>query len=159
MENITLFTRLARALIAYSVHEHQEGHVRQIDVWLHARSLIVQDDGRGMGLDRSSYVDDLMGLVACRSNVVQLHGVGLSLIATSTPSLRIESRRSGILWTQTYEWGVAAAGPRQMGPTTGTGTRIEMAVDPEEADIDRGGVVAQVEHWHQAHPALTFVMH
>ena len=108
---------------------------------------------------RSSYVDDLMGLVACRSNVVQLHGVGLSLIATSTPSLRIESRRNGILWTQTYEWGVAAAAPRQMGPTTGTGTRIEMAVDPEEADIDRGGVVAQVEHWHQAHPALAFVMH
>jgi hypothetical protein len=32
---------------------------------------------------------------------VQLHGVGLSLIATSTPLMSIESRGVGNLWTQT----------------------------------------------------------
>ena len=158
-DTMTLFTRLARALIAYSVHEHQEGHVRQIDVWLHPRSIVVQDDGRGMGLDRADYVDDLMGLLACKSNVVQLHGVGLSLIATSTPSLHIESRRKGSLWTQNFKWGVAEAAPHQAGSATGTGTRIEVDVAQEEADIEIADVIAQVDHWRLANPALVFIVH
>jgi DNA gyrase/topoisomerase IV subunit B len=156
---MTLFTRLARALIAYSVHEHQDGHVRQIDLWLHPRSIVVQDDGRGMGLDRPNYVDDLMGLLACKSNVVQLHGVGLSLIATSTPSMRIESRRKGSLWMQSFKWGVAEAAPHQAGSAAGTGTRVELDVAPDEADIDVAEVIAQIDHWRLANPELVFIVH
>ena len=156
---MNLSTQLARALIAYSVHEHQEGHVRRIDVWIRPGSLIVQDDGRGMGLDRAGYVDGLMGSLACRTDIVQLHGIALSLVATSTPSLHIESRRNGSLWTQRFAWGVPEAAPHCVGPTSETGTRIEMNVAHGEAEIEASAVIAQVDHWRRAHPALVFAMH
>lgn len=95
---------LVRALLAYSVHEHQEGHARHVDLWLRPESFTVQDDGRGMGLDREGYVEGLMGLLVGRPGVVQLHGVGLSLIAASTPRLEVESRRAGSLWKQSFAW-------------------------------------------------------
>lgn len=75
---MTLFTRLAKALLAYAVYEHQEGHARRIDLWPQPRSLIVQDDGRGMGLDRDGDVESLMGLRAghARRNGCRARRVG-----------------------------------------------------------------------------------
>lgn len=156
---MSLFTRLAKALLAYAVHEHQEGHARRIDVWLQPRSLIVQDDGRGMGLDRDGYVESLMGLLVGRADAVQLHGVGLSLIATSTPSLRIESRRKGERWAQHFHWGVPDGAPSRLGADADTGTRIAMDVAPDEADIDTSALRAEVARWCLAHPGLTIEVH
>ena len=93
MNPSSLFTD---ALLAYSVHEHQLGHVKRVDMWVHMRSFTIQDDGRGMGLDRPGYVESLMGLLAGRGGEVQLHGVGLAIIAAATPLLTVESRRGTI---------------------------------------------------------------
>jgi hypothetical protein len=73
---------LVCALTAYSVHEHQEGFVREITISLNRDGFAVEDDGRGIGLDRDRYVDTLMGTPVGGPGPVQLHGVGLSVVAS-----------------------------------------------------------------------------
>ncbi|MBC7603563.1 MAG: DNA topoisomerase IV subunit B, partial [Ramlibacter sp.] len=101
---MTPFSLYARAFIAYCVHEYQLGHVTRIDVWLTPRSFTVGDDGRGMGLHREGYVTNLMGTICGAHGEVQLHGVGLSIVAASSPSLEVESRRDRKLWKQSFAW-------------------------------------------------------
>lgn len=157
MPNATL---LVKALIAYAVHEHQEGHASRIDVWLGERGCTVQDNGRGMGLDRGEYVEALMGsLSAHRADPVQLHGIGLSLIAMSTPLLRIESRRNGELWTQEFRWGVAESEPCRAGGDSGSGTRITVEFGAGMAGPDRQDVVEKVESWRRLRAGLEIVVH
>lgn len=156
MLSITLF---ARALLAYSVHEHKEGHARRIDVWVGPDAFVVQDDGRGMGLDRGGYVESLMGLLVGRAEEVQLHGVGLSLIAAATPRLEIESRRGGTLWRQSFTWGIADGPPvgEPCGPETGT--RTSFTAPAAWSALDRAELSAQIEVWQQRNPTLTIVLH
>jgi len=153
------FTLFARALIAYAVHEHQEGHARRIDVWVHPGSFTVQDDGRGMGLDRADYVESLVGLVVGRSGVVQLHGVGLSLIAASTPRLAIESRRGASLWTQSFTWGIADGPPRSEPAGPQSGTRVTLATAPGASDVDPAALLVPIDLWRAANPGLSITLH
>jgi DNA gyrase/topoisomerase IV subunit B len=153
------YTLFARALLAYSVHEHQEGHAGRIEVWIRPRMFAVQDDGRGMGLDRAGYVEHLMGLLVGGAQVVQLHGVGLSLIATATPRLAVESRRGGRLWTQTFSWGVADAPPQSKPAGPETGTRVTFDVPPGAPDIEPSEVLSYIDHWRASKAGLTFVVH
>lgn len=156
---MTPLTLFARALLACSVHEHQEGHVRRIEVWATPGSFTLQDNGRGMGLDRDAYVAELMGVVVVRSAVVQLHGVGLSLVAASTPRLAIESRRGDDVWTHTFCWGVADAPPLRKPAGAQRATRITLATAPGAADADRAELLMQIELWRQSHPQLTITLH
>jgi DNA gyrase/topoisomerase IV subunit B len=153
------FTLFARALLAYSVHEHQEGHARRVELWVGPRAFTVQDDGRGMGLHREGYVESLMGLLAGSACPVQLHGVGLSLVACATPLMSIESRRDGYLWTQTFSWGIANGPPRREPADGSTGTRITIEVPPGSPDIEDAQVVAQVDLWRALNSELTFMVH
>jgi len=152
------FTLFARALLAYSVHEHQEGHARRIDVWMQPGTFTVQDDGRGMGLDREGYVERLLGSVVARSSVVQLHGVGLSLIAASSPRLEIQSWRGGCRWWQTFSWGVADGSVQKEPVSAASGTRITLTTAPGSADADPAALLAQIELWRASHPALTITL-
>jgi|SRR5665213_252542 len=149
----------ACALLAYSVHEHQQGHARRIDVWLYPEIFIVQDDGRGMGLDREGYVEDLMGLLAGRPGVVQLHGVGLSLIAASTPRLVVESRRGGNLWKQSFAWGVADGPPLREPAGPQTGTRITFVGQTGSPEAELAELEPQINRWREWNPELTIAMH
>ena len=153
------FTLFARALLAYSVHEHQEGHARRIDVWAYPGTFTVQDDGRGMGLDRDGYVESLLSLVVGRASVVQLHGVGLSLIAASTPRFAIESRRGGSLWRQAFAWGVADGPPLREPAGPQRGTRITLATAPGSLDADPAGLSIQIDVWRANNPGLTISLH
>ena len=145
---------LVRALMAYSVFEHQEGTATRLQVTLQPRSCTVEDDGRGMGLDREGYVVGLLEQLTPRRNEVALHGIGLAIIAMSSPLLDIESRRNGRRWTQSFAWG-EAQGPVRSEPMEGpTGTRVTFTLPADAPAIDRGGVLAQVEVWRAAHPAL-----
>jgi len=155
---MTPSTLLARALLAYSVHEHQQGHARRIDVWLRPESFTVQDDGRGMGLDREGYVEGLIGLLVGRPGAVQLHGVGLSLIAASTPRLSIESRRGGSLWKQSFTWGIADGPPLREPAGPETGTRITFDAQARPSEIDLAELLVQVDLWRQWNPGLTIAM-
>jgi DNA gyrase/topoisomerase IV subunit B len=156
MPAMTLFVR---GLLAYSVFEHQAGHARRIDVWVRPGTFTVQDDGRGMGLDREGYVEALMGLLAGRAGAVQLHGVGLSLIAASAPRLDIESRRGGSLWKQSFALGIADGPPLREPAGPETGTRITFDAQDRSLEVDRAELLVQVNLWRESHPELTITVH
>jgi len=150
---------LAKAVVAYSIHEHQLGHVRRIEVRLEPDRLVVQDDGRGMGLDREGYVAGLLGTLVGGGGEVQLHGIGLSLVAAAAPRLEVESCRDGTWWKQSFERGVPAGPPSRIEGCPQPGTRITLAQLPPLSAADAYGLRAQVDHWRRTHPALTIVIH
>ncbi len=145
---------LVRALIAYSVHEHQEGSATRVVVTLAPRSCTVEDDGRGMGLDREGYVSALLEQLTARQGEVALHGVGLAVLAMFSPLLTIESRRAGRRFTQTYSWGQADGPVRSEPADEVTGTRIAFSLSSEAPAIDEAEVLEQVQVWRAAHPNL-----
>jgi len=145
---------LVRALIAYSVHEHQEGSATRVVVTLSPHSCTVEDDGRGMGLDREGYVVGLLEQLTARQGEVALHGIGLALLAMSSPLLTIESQRAGRRFTQTYSWG-QADGPVRSDPAgDATGTCVTFKLSSDAPRIDEAEVLEQVQVWRAAHPNL-----
>lgn len=145
---------LVRALLAYSIHEHEVGAAKRVQLRLQRRSFSVEDDGRGIGLDRDGYVIGLLGQLTGRGGEVALHGIGLAIVAMSSPMLRIESRRDGLLSTQSYSWGVAQ-GPVQSQPAgCERGTRVTVTLPSDAPEIECGEVLAQVEAWRATHPDL-----
>jgi len=149
------FTLFARALLAYSVHEHEAGHASRIDISMAPGSFTIRDDGRGMGLDRGSYVEDLMSLVTRNPASVQLHGVGLSIVAASTPRLVIESHRGGRLWRQSFAWGISDGPPSdEPADPDKRGTKITMVTAPGERDADAVAIQVHAEVLSSRHPGL-----
>jgi hypothetical protein len=108
-------------------------------------------------LDRESYVEGLMGLLVGRPGAVQLHGVGLSLIAASTPRLSIESRRGASLWRQSFAWGIADGPPLQEPAGSETGTRITFYAQARSSDL--ADLLVQVNLWRKWNPELTIDLH
>ncbi len=147
-------TILVRALLAYSVHEHQAGTATRLNIALEPRSCIVEDDGRGMGLDRDGYVVGLMAQLSPRRSEIALHGIGLAILAMSSPFLSVESRRNGRLSTQAFAWGVAQGLVHSESFDGPTGTRVSFTLPDDAPDIDHDDVVAQLEVWRAAHPRL-----
>ena len=149
-------TVLVRAILAYSVHEHQDpgGTATRVAVRLQPRCCCVEDDGRGMGLHRDGYVTGLLEQLAGRGEVA-LHGIGLAIAAMSSPHLRIESRRGSVLHAQDIARGVAQGPVRSLPRDGPTGTRVTLRLPPEAPAIDFDQVMAQVQTWRAAHPALT----
>jgi DNA gyrase/topoisomerase IV subunit B len=141
-------------LIAYSVHEHQAGSATRVTVALSSHSCTVEDDGRGMGLDRDGYVSGLLEQLAARSSEVALHGIGLAILAMSSPLLTIESRRAGRRFTQTYSWGHADGPIRSEPADEATGTRVAFSLSSEAPGIDEAEVLEQVQIWRAAYPNL-----
>lgn len=156
MNPFALFTD---ALLAYSVHEHQLGHVKRIDLRVQPRAFTIQDDGRGMGLDRPGYVESLLGLLAGAAGEVQLHGIALAIIAAASPRLTVESRRGDHNWMQCFAWGIAEAPPTQgpAGPARGTRVTVELPADAAVLDVET--VRAQAARWQAAHPGLAIEVH
>jgi hypothetical protein len=151
---------LIRALIAYSVYEHgyEGGTASLVSVDLKARSCTLEDDGRGIGLHRPGYVAGLVEQLALRQGKVALHGLGLAIVAMSSPSMIVQSRRDGRQFTQRFSWGVAQ-GEVEREPWSGpTGTRIVVQLADEAPVIDAAAVRAQVELWRAAHPGLRIDM-
>lgn len=150
---------LAKALLAYSVHEHQLGHVRRIDIWIRPDGVVIPDDGRGMGLDREGYIEGLLGTLVGQGADVQLHGVGLSMVAALTPIFEVESNRDGTVWKQRFEFGLAVAPASRApgGPEIGTRIALNGLGAPSAANVV--GLLSQCEVWRKANPGLTLVIH
>lgn len=147
---------LVRALLAQSVYEHgyEGGTATVIRLALQPRSCTLEDNGRGMGLHREDYVTGLVEQLAARRGKVALHGLGLALIAMSSPSMTIESRRSGRKFTQHFQWAVAH-GDLESQPWDGpSGTRITVTLADSAPEIDVDEVMAQAQLWRSAHPGL-----
>jgi DNA gyrase subunit B len=147
---------LVRALMAYSVHEHQEGFVRVIEVGLEPGGFTMEDDGRGIGLHRPGYVENLLGTLVGGAGPVQLHGVGLSLVAASVPKLSIESRRNGHLWTQSFAWGMPE-GPVTREPLAeaASGTRIAVSWASGMPGVSAADLQPAIDAWTARNPGLT----
>ena len=144
---------LVRALVAYSVHEHQDeaGAATRVSVKLQPRSCCVEDNGRGMGLHRDGYVAGLLEQLAATRSEVALHGIGLAIVAMSSPCMTVESRRGGLRFTQDFAWGVVQ-GPVQGEPWDGaTGTRVTFTLPDDAPEIAFDQVIAQVDQWRAAH--------
>lgn len=146
----------ALALIAYAVHEHQAGSATRITVTLKQREVVIEDDGRGMGLDRPGYVVGLIEQLGGQQPDVALHGIGLAILALSSPVLTIESHRGGALHRQSFAWG-RAQGPVGSVPATAatTGTRVTMTLPDGAPDVDLDHLLAPIASWRAAHPRLT----
>jgi DNA gyrase subunit B len=147
---------LVAALMAYSVHEHQEGFVRTIEVAIDTDGFTLSDDGRGIGLHRPGYVENLLGTLVGGAGPVQLHGVGLSLVAASVPGLSVESRRDGHRWAQSFAWGLPE-GPVVREPVTAkaTGTRIAVTLASGTSGVLIADLQPAIDAWKAANPALT----
>jgi DNA gyrase/topoisomerase IV subunit B len=142
------------SLIAYSVHERQEGSDTRVVVTLVPHSCTVEDDGRGMGLDREGYVSGLLEQLTARQGEVASHGIGPATLAMSSPLLAIESRRDGRRFTQTYSWGQTGGPVRSEPADEATGTRVAFSLSSESLAIDEAEVLEQVQIWWAAHPNL-----
>ena len=81
---------LVRAVLAYSIHEHEVGAAKRVRLKLQRRAFSVEDDGRGIGLDRDGYVAGLLEQLTGRSGEVVLHGIGLAIVAMSSPMLSMK---------------------------------------------------------------------
>lgn len=149
---------LVNALVAYSVHEHQLGYVRRIDIRIDPDRVVVHDDGRGIGLDREGYVEDLLATLVGQGGNVQLHGVGLSIIAALTPALEVASNREGTAWKQAFAYGVPIKPAAQDPGGVRAGTRITLVGVPAPSEADVSSIRLRCKVWEDAHPGLTFVI-
>lgn len=147
-------TVLVRALLAYSVHEHEVGTAKCVQLKLQPRSCIVEDDGRGIGFDHDGYVAGMLEQLTPRRIRVALHGIGLAIVLMSTPMLTIESRRGGRLYHQTFSWGTAQGEVQSEPAGTETGTRVSVTLASDAPEIEIDEVLAQVEVWRAAHAGL-----
>jgi DNA gyrase/topoisomerase IV subunit B len=142
------------ALIAYAVHEHQVGDGKRVRVHMKPRECIVEDDGRGMGLDREGYVSGLVEQLTERKSETVLHGLGLAVIAMGCPLLKVESHRNGRLHTQAFSWG-RVLGPVDVRAGSGDfGTRVTLVLSPDAPPIEPQAIVSQLDHWRSSFPAL-----
>jgi len=147
---------LVRALVAYSVYEHgyEGGTATQVKVTLQPRSCMLEDNGRGIGLHRDGYVAGLLEQLSGRRSSVALHGLGLAIIAMSSPYMVIESRRDGFLFRQQFAWGIAEDSVQSTPWAGSTGTCIALKIAEDAPEIDFEQVIAQIDFWCSAHPGL-----
>src|SRR5689334_24560711 len=129
-----------------SVDEALAGHCDNVAVTIHPDSSVtVVDDGRGipvakMEKEDKSALEVVMTVLHAGGKFGDgggykvsggLHGVGVSVVNALSEWLRVEVRRDGHTWTQTYERG-APIGPVEQGaPTKETGTTITFMPDDE----------------------------
>ena len=129
-----------------SVDEALAGHATAVDVTIHPdNSVTVVDNGRGipvatMEKEQKPAVEVVLTVLHAGGKFGDgggykvsggLHGVGVSVVNALSEWLKIEIRRDGYVWTQTYERG-APQGPLEQGaPTDETGTSITFMPDDE----------------------------
>lgn len=131
-------------LIANALDEHLAGHCRRVQVTIHPdASVTVKDDGRGIPLEpRHEGVTFAERAMTRRHDTPTLdghaphahvggHGVGLMPVNAVCDSLRLEVRRDGAIWEQSYARGAAVTALTCCGATADSGTTIRYHADPE----------------------------
>src|SRR5205085_4897879 len=97
----------------------------------------------------------LMGTLAGGPGPVQLHGVGLSVVAASLSHLTVQSRRNGQLWTQTFGWGIAQGAPtHEPVSDTKTGSLMVARLAPGMLVVAASDLEPQLDVWRSRNPGL-----
>ncbi|MBN1114263.1 MAG: DNA topoisomerase (ATP-hydrolyzing) subunit B [Oligoflexia bacterium] len=136
-------------LLDNSVDEHLAGYAGNIEVTIHADdSITVEDDGRGIPVE----VHEESGISAAEVVLTKLHaggkfdtssykvsgglhGVGLSCVNALASVLKLEIKREGKIYTQTYRRGDPETPLAESGTSDKQGTKITFRPDPDIFEV------------------------
>jgi DNA gyrase subunit B len=136
---------LVYEVVDNSVDEAMAGHCTAIEVVIHADdSITVVDNGRGIpvdihpteklpGVELALTVLHAGGKFDKQNYKVSggLHGVGVSVVNALSEWLEVEVRRDGRTWHQRFHRGIKQKELENVGPATGTGTKVSFKPDAE----------------------------
>ena len=129
---------LVYEVVDNSVDEALAGRCDNIDIVLQKDGgLRVTDNGRGIPVDmhpieKRPAVEVVLTVLHAGGKFGGggysvsggLHGVGVSVVNALSATLRVDIRRDGYNWTQTYKLGVPQADLERLAPTEKTGTTV-----------------------------------
>ena len=137
---------LVYEVVDNSIDEALAGFAKQVTVTIHMdHSITVEDDGRGIPCDIHSSGVSALEVVMTKLHAGGkfneensaykvsggLHGVGAAVVNALSEYCRVEVKRNGKLYKQTYRRGVPDGPMEELGPTTGRGTRTTFKPDPQ----------------------------
>jgi DNA gyrase subunit B len=128
-----------------SVDEALAGYCTTIDIVIQADGgIAVTDNGRGIPVDnvpkyRKTAVEVVLTILHAGGKFGGegykvsggLHGVGVSVVNALSENLKIEVKRDGKIWQQSYERGKPTSALASSGTTKTTGTKVTFWADPE----------------------------
>jgi len=136
------YHHLVYEIVDNSVDEALAGFCNSITVNIHAdESITVEDNGRGIPVDSHKQGKSALEVVMTvlhaggkfdgQSYKVSggLHGVGASVVNALSSLCRVEVKRDGHVWTQSYEQGKPQGDIEKIGETQKTGNRTTFKPD------------------------------
>jgi DNA gyrase subunit B len=134
---------LVYEVVDNSVDEALAGYASRIQVTLLPDGAVrVVDDGRGIPVDehpveKRPAVEVVLTMLHAGGKFGGsgyavsggLHGVGVSVVNALSTRLDIEIKRDGVVYTQSYEWGVPIADLATSGTSDSTGTTVTFWAD------------------------------
>lgn len=132
-------------LVDNSVDEAQAGFCDKIKVIIHDDlSVTVEDNGRGIPVgihptEKRETVEIIMTELHSGGKFDHnaykasggLHGVGVSVVNALSKELKLEIKRDGYIWVQTYSRGKPITPLKKIGETKKTGTKIRIYPDEQ----------------------------
>ena len=142
---------LVYEVVDNSIDECMAGHAKNVTVTVNVDgSVTVEDDGRGIPVDRHPQLSEEMDRdVSTLEGVMTvlkfggkfekgayqtsggLHGVGVTVVNFLSEWCEVEVSREGHVWQQEYQRGEPTGPVRKMGTTTRTGTKTTFKPDPQ----------------------------
>jgi DNA gyrase subunit B len=142
---------LVYEVVDNSIDECMAGYAKHVSVTVNVDgSVTVEDDGRGIPVDRHPQLSEEMERdVSTLEGVMTvlkfggkfekgayqtsggLHGVGVTVVNFLSEWCEVEVSREGHLWQQEYQRGEPTGPVRKMGTTPRTGTKTTFKPDPQ----------------------------
>jgi len=142
---------LVYEVVDNSIDECMAGHAKHVSVTVNVDgSVTVEDDGRGIPVDRHAQLSEEMDRdVSTLEGVMTvlkfggkfekgayqtsggLHGVGVTVVNFLSEWCEVEVSREGHVWQQEYQRGEPTGPVRKMGTTPRAGTKTTFKPDPQ----------------------------